>query len=127
MATSSTGNRTFAHKLRAELDRQDLGVRTLARKLSDDKHSLEIVRRRLNKYLRDGVVPTEATRHEIEAALGTDRDALNPDDDDDEDDEEALVRARLATAVLPLVDVLLELTRLERRKAEHAATEETRS
>lgn len=63
------------------------GLRTLARKLAkDDPAKVEVIRRRLHKYRpKPGggaaeVAPTEPTRHELEAAMGLERDALKPDE-----------------------------------------------
>lgn len=82
---------TFAEKFERALEERrerepDFGLRTLARKLAkDDPRQTEIIRRRLNKYRppKGGgsaeVSPTEPTRHEIEDALGVDRDALKPE------------------------------------------------
>lgn len=64
------------------------GLRTLARELAGgDPQRMEVIRRRLNKYRpKPGggaaeVAPTEPTRHDIEDAMGLDRDALAPDVD----------------------------------------------
>jgi hypothetical protein len=80
---------TFAEKFRGELDSQQVGVRTLARRLanrygSPAPRNVESIRRRLNKYLREGVTPTAPTRHDIEAELGLERDSLKPDDDEED-------------------------------------------
>lgn len=58
----------------------------MARKIANghDARSVETVRRRLNKYLA-GVTPTDASRREVEEALGLDRDALRDDDDAEAD------------------------------------------
>lgn len=82
---------TFAEKFEDALQaRKDedpaFGVRTIARILAkDDREKIETIRRRLNKYRpKNGggaaeVAPTEATRREIEDALGLDTDTLKPD------------------------------------------------
>lgn len=84
---------TFADKFEAALAEAkerdgNYGLRTLARTLAnDDPHQMEIIRRRLHKYRppKGGgsaeTAPTEPTRHEIEAAMGLERDALAPDPD----------------------------------------------
>ena len=82
---------TFAEKFENALAEKretdpNYGIRTLARKLAkDDPRQTEIIRRRLHKYRppKGGgsaeVSPTDATRHEIEDALGVDHDALKPE------------------------------------------------
>lgn len=83
---------TFGEKFEQALEEKKktepgYGLRTLARKLAqDDPAKVEIIRRRLHKYRpRPGggaaeVTPTEPTRHELEAAMGLDQDALKPDE-----------------------------------------------
>jgi hypothetical protein len=56
-----------------------------------DPARMEGVRRRLNKYVNEGVTPTAAARHEIEDALGVDRDSLLVASDDDAVSERELV------------------------------------
>lgn len=78
----------FEEALTAKRD-QDFGLRTLARLIAgpDATHQqIEVVRRRLHKYRpKPGsggvaeVVPTAPTRHEIEDAMGLERDALAAD------------------------------------------------
>lgn len=77
---------SFAAKLDRELKARQLGRRTLARQLSEGRggrQTVETLRRLLRKYLSDQVVPSTATRHEIEDVLGLERDALKPDDDEE--------------------------------------------
>lgn len=79
----------FGRKLRAELDRRNLGVRTLARTLAQRANApdrTESIRRQLRRYLYEPVQPTAATRWEIEDALGLERDTLAADDEDEEAD-----------------------------------------
>lgn len=85
--------KTFGEKFDeaiAERQRHEptFGLRTLARILAkDDPHQTEIIRRRLMKYRpRPGggaaeVRPTEPSRHDIEKAMGLERDSLRPDED----------------------------------------------
>lgn len=85
-ARRSATNGSFAAKLDSALTERALGRRTLARKLSEGRggaQSVDTLRRLLHKYLRGDVVPTTASRHEIEDALGCERDSLQPDDDED--------------------------------------------
>jgi hypothetical protein len=105
---------TFADKFEQALQdakQRDpqFGLRTLARTLAkDDPKQLEIVRRRLHKYRpKNGgggaeVAPTETTRHEIEDAMGLDRDALAPD----VDDLAAVSHADMIAALSPLRKLL---------------------
>lgn len=84
--TTTTPSRGFGEKLDAELVSRAIGRRTLARQLSEGRggrQSVDTLRRLLHKYLRGDVVPTPASRHEIEDALGLERDSLKPDDDED--------------------------------------------
>lgn len=118
--------KTFAEKFEGALAEkraadEKYGLRTLARKLAkDDPEQAEIIRRRLHKYRppKGGgaaeVKPTEPTRHEIEDAMGLERDALAPDKD--------LVAARSAqeeflSAVTPLFELF------ERRFSDRQAVE----
>lgn len=90
MGASAT-TQTFGMKLSAELERQDVGLRTLARRLERREGKtpeanlsrVESIRRSLNLYVHKGRTPTNAFRYEIEAELGLDRDALKPDEDDE--------------------------------------------
>ena len=83
--------KTFAEKFEAALaekraEDEKYGLRTLARTLAkEDPEQAEIIRRRLHKYRPPkgggaaAVKPTQPTRHEIEDAMGLERDALAPD------------------------------------------------
>lgn len=84
---------TFAEKFEQALaDKRErepgYGLRTLARTLAKgDPDAIETIRRRLHKYRppKGGgaaeTKPTPPTRHEIEDAMGLERDALAPDKD----------------------------------------------
>lgn len=91
---------TFAEKFEQALAERrerepEYGLRTLARTLADnDPDQMEIIRRRLHKYRpkKPGggsavkvVTPTDPTRHEIEDAMGLERDALAPERPSPED------------------------------------------
>ncbi len=100
-----TAPQTFGDKLGHALRQKQLGVRTLARKLgAGDVARSEVIRRRLNKYLHEGVTPTEPVRHEIEDALELDRDSLKADEEESLDADllsvvraiQILVRAEVA-------------------------------
>jgi hypothetical protein len=75
-----------------------------------DPARMEVVRRRLNKYVNEGVTPTDGARHEIESALGLDRDALLAEAADD--DEEA----SLEVALFRVVEALRAEMRAGRRE-----------
>lgn len=75
----------FGDKLKQQLETRNMGVRTLAGQLANgDNGRREVIRRRLNKYIHEGVTPTEPARREIEAALGCSMDELRGDDEDEE-------------------------------------------
>jgi len=105
--TRTRQRHTFADKFRAALaakkkDDPNYGVRTVARGLArGDRARVDTIRRRLNKYLGpEAITPTEPTRHEIEAIMGLDRDALKPDGDDEEEDPAMRLRRIRAELVL---------------------------
>lgn len=84
---------SFAAKFDAALKGKDIGVRTVARRVVERRgipsgpeaaRRVDNTRRMLNKY-RGGVVPTPASRHEIEDAMEIARDSLKPDDDAEAD------------------------------------------
>jgi hypothetical protein len=91
---------TFGGRLRVELVARNMGVRTLAKQLAADPTRVEAVRRRLNKYVHEGVTPGVAARHEIESALGLERDALKPDADEDEADPAMVEAFRVFTDLM---------------------------
>lgn len=78
---------TFGDKLKCHLEEHGIGVRTLALGLAKgDKAKREGIRRRLNKYIHEGVTPSPPARHEIEAELGLGKDELKGDLEDEESD-----------------------------------------
>lgn len=90
----------YGRNLRAELDRQGLGIRTLARMI--DPTSIEHRRRWLNKVLKGEHLPNEANRERVAEALGVAHDALDPAEDEEEDVESRLyndLRALIRKAV----------------------------
>lgn len=103
MATN--GNGSFSGKLRAELVRQGLGVRTLARKM--DPAQPERARRSLNRWLNEGIKPSPANRVAVAVALGVSEDSFDAEDDDEED-------AELHRALADLTRVLLARVREDR-------------
>jgi hypothetical protein len=81
-----TATLTFGAKLKAHLEENQIGVRTLALGLAKgDKAKREGIRRRLNKYIHENVTPSVPARHEIEQELGLSEDALKGDLEDEED------------------------------------------
>lgn len=107
-ATTKIPARTFKQKLRAELNRQEVGVRTLARRMHEIQpprpegpRSIESIRRQLKSYLTDGpnlVTPTAETREWVEDALGLERDSLK----DDEEGDRAMRMTIPVTVEVPL-------------------------
>jgi len=85
--TTSAPTSLFAAKLRAELTRQDLGVRTLARRI--DPTNVDRVRRQLNRWLK-GTRPSPENRERVEGALGIARGSLADEDDGDDPLRDAL-------------------------------------
>lgn len=84
---AQTGRTPFGDKLRKELDRRGLGVRTLAREMAtqaEQPNRVESIRRQLKTYLttQNPSRPETASRHAIEAALDLKPDALKDDDEE---------------------------------------------
>ena len=75
-------SRTFADKLRSELERREMGVRTLARQI--DPRNPERTRRSLNKWLAGEHEPSQASRDSVTDALDLERGALDPDERDED-------------------------------------------
>jgi transcriptional regulator with XRE-family HTH domain len=92
----------FGDRLRAELDRQNLSVRGLARKMNPNDP--ETPRRALNRFLNGHTrTPTPESLDALVAALGEDsRERLNGDDEDDEESDE------LATALIASLRRIIE-------------------
>lgn len=103
----ANGNGSFSNKLRVELKRQGLGVRTLARKM-DPSHP-ERARRSLNRWLNEGIKPSPANRVAVAVALGVDEAAFSDDADEDED-------AEMLAALSELTRVLLARVREDRER-----------
>jgi hypothetical protein len=105
---------TFADKFEQALNDKkasspNYGIRTVARAMAKgDRDRVETIRRLLNKYRgkADGrkaeVTPSEPTRHEIEAAMGLERDSLKPDGDDDEEADPAMKLRRIRAELMLL-------------------------
>ncbi len=81
MGTTEQQSRTFASKLRGELDRQGLGVRTLAKRI--DPANPERTRRSLNKWLAGEHRPSAASRLAVAEALGVPSEVFSEDDEED--------------------------------------------
>lgn len=93
----------FGEILRAELERQGISTRELARRLADGPEKVENTRRTLIRYMRGEVLPGLQARETIAAALSLDP-AVFADDAD-----RAARRDRVLDALAPLADVLLQL------------------
>lgn len=107
MGAHRNGNGSFSNKLRTELTRQGLGVRTLARKMDPAKP--ERARRSLNRWLNEGIAPSPANRVAVAVALGVPEDSFSAEDDDEED-------AELHQALADLTRVLLARVRSEAKE-----------
>lgn len=112
MNNGKTPHTAYGRHLRAELNRQDVKVRELARRLRPDNP--EQARRSIARWLtpepESAVVPGRASRDSVTDALGLERGSL----DDDLDEEDADVYAPLARAVQELVRREVERTVKER-------------
>lgn len=89
--------RTFAQKLRAEIRQRDepkgsFGLRTIARLIHEQQKArgqeprpVESLRRQLRTYVQESspAAPRAANRHEVEDALGLERDSLKDDEEAD--------------------------------------------
>jgi transcriptional regulator with XRE-family HTH domain len=73
----------FGSWLRGELDHRGWGVRTLARRMH--QFDPEVARRALNRYLREGSMPTQAYRAAIAEGLGISPDEMPASDDEEEE------------------------------------------
>lgn len=94
----------FGDILRRELDSQQVSTRELARRLTaDEPNRLESVRRTLIRYINGEVSPGSSAREAIAEALSVDYDLFA---------EDAVMherRAKIANALLPLADALLDI------------------
>lgn len=81
MATQMRPRSAFGDQLRAELERQNLSIRKLARRMNPDKP--EIARRALAKWIA-GTRPSPASRMLVADALGVAASTFE-DSDDSED------------------------------------------
>lgn len=107
----------FGETLREELSAQGVGVWELARRLSGPGATREQVagkRRQITRYLNSPTSPGLRRREEIAEALSIDPSVF------DEDERHAQQLARIAGALAPLADVLLEIA------SEAAAAEKER-
>lgn len=98
MATASADAR-FGAKLQRELARQDLGIRTLARRI--DQQNAENWRRNIYRWL-GGVSPEPEHRETVAVALGLDAHALDDDEDEESEAEmrlDSLLQMRLSDVI----------------------------
>lgn len=104
--------RQFADAFRRELDRQKLGVRTLARQR--DPGNLERERRNLHRWLSGQHLPVLAVRRELAVELGVDPGTFEVDADDDSEAAELLA---VLDPLVRLLDRRWEQLRSEREGA----------
>jgi hypothetical protein len=114
----------FARQLRGHLERRDLAVHALARRIADNRvggHAsrklLEQVRRDLNRYLTGRFNPGPKKRREIAVALGLEPDELQEDDLSPEGYAFVMTGKPLADVGQQLVDDLMREARTRVRKA----------
>lgn len=91
----------FGPKVFSELHRQNIGIRTLARKM--DPKQPERARRNLNRWIHEGVKPSPANRVAVAVALGIDEGEF-ADEDDEEDAETLMAFGQLMRALDLRVD-----------------------
>lgn len=95
------GSNGFSSKLRTELVKQNLGVRTLARRM--DPGQPERARRSLNRWLNEGIKPSPANRVAVALALGVPEDSFADDDDEEEDAELYAALSQLTRVIVSRV------------------------
>lgn len=104
MATVSRKRSGFGDILRAELDRQDVSTRELARRLTvDHPEKIENMRRTLIRYIRGENAPGKPARQAIADALSVDAEVFA------QEAVNQVRRDKVLNALAPLADVLLEL------------------
>jgi len=91
MSSPALRRTVFGEKLRRELDRQDVSVRALARKLQPQQP--EVARRNLARWIGGYNRPTTAHRDAIADALGVSREQFAADDEEEDDPLVALMNA----------------------------------
>lgn len=83
--TERTPSTEFGRRLRDELDRQNLSVRALARRMQPDNP--EPMRRNIARWLSplpdSSVNPSTASAHAAASSLGVSVETLLPDDDEE--------------------------------------------
>lgn len=80
----------FGEKLRAELGRQNISIRKLARQI--DPNHPERARRNLSRWIA-GTRPTQGSRVLVAHALGVDASHFDEEDDEDESEMADLIHA----------------------------------
>jgi transcriptional regulator with XRE-family HTH domain len=96
MAQVTRARSVFGDRLRAELERQDLSIRKLSRRINPAKP--EASRRALAKWIAGDVKPTQANRILVADALGVSHDFF------DEDDEEESEVAEIVQVLMSRID-----------------------
>lgn len=92
---ASTAESSFVARVRAEMGRQNLSIRGLARKI--DPANVDRARRNIHRWLDEGIVPHRSSRREVAVALGLDEHSL---DDDDEEADLAVVLLKSLRALV---------------------------
>lgn len=104
MAAVTKKRSGFGDILRRELETQAVSTRELARRLTaEEPQKLENVRRALIRYINGEHAPNDDTREAIAVALSVDFEVFA---------EDAVMqerRAKIADALQPLADVLLDI------------------
>lgn len=126
MTTTTSERRTFADKLRTEIDRRHtpaapFGARTVARLIVNGNpgRDLEPTRRAIVRWLK-GAEPTQANRDLVTDALGIERGSLDADADEEEDP--AMRQAyRLFVDLMGQIDTAQQ-KKNARKRAERATT-----
>lgn len=106
MTTTTPTPRSFAQKLRAELDGRKMSVRALARRI--DAGNVEQARRTVHRWL-NGTTPTQPNRDLVTDVLGMERGSLDPDPDEEEDPAVAAVRQHVDGLVGALLDAVRQV------------------
>lgn len=84
MSTSTQSKQPFKDKLRYALDRKQIGITELARRVSAEAQGkdVEAARRAIHKHLKGEAQPRREMRRRYETALGLEMGDLEPDDEE---------------------------------------------
>lgn len=105
MSVTTTSRSNFPTKLQEAIDRKQVGITELARRVSGETggKELDAARRAIYKHLKGEAKPRREMRRRYETALGLDLGELEPDD------EEADPVAAFMTALMARVDSRVDL------------------